>query len=337
MRIAYCDLEQAESRVVGAICLRLFGDSTYLDACASGDLHTSVCRLCWTDLPWPAEFTLSAVQSGARFDAELLSAAKQVAGAKAYRSMSYRDLAKRLGHGSNYAGKPPTMAQHSHVDVRTISAFQRMYFSVFPAIRRWHDWVLEQIQVRRQLTTMLGRRIWVVKDVTAASTLREMIAYEPQSVGTGDYMNAGMQYLDAANPPLHLLKQVHDALAFEYDYRDEDWLIPAVCATLSWSFPLTPHPERLAQLRAKRSLTEQERLDLERLEALAAIPRPFSIPVEAQVGWNLGKYDEGKNPNGLRTWSAGRPDTRRRVPSVPMSNEERLMALLPSTSTAKRA
>jgi hypothetical protein len=139
----------------------------------------------------------------------------------------------------------------------------------------------------------------------------------------------------------HLLGEadhaVRRALAFEYDYRDEDWLIPAVCATLSWSFPLTPHPERLAQLRAKRSLTEQERLDLERLEALAATPRPFSIPVEAQVGWNLGKYDEGKNPNGLRTWSAGRPDTRRRVPSVPMSNEERLMALLPSTSTAKRA
>jgi hypothetical protein len=328
MRIAYCDLEQAESRVVGAICLRLFGDSTYLDACESGDLHTSVCRLCWTQLPWPDDFSLSAVRSGARFDPALLSAAKATAGGKAYRSMSYRDLAKRLGHGSNYAGQPPTMAQHSHVDVSTISAFQRMYFGVFPAIRRWHDWVLEQIQTRRQLTTMLGRRIFIFKDTTAASTLREMIAYEPQSVGTGDYMNAGMQLLDAANYPLFLLKQVHDALAFEYDYRDEDWLIPTVCSTLSWSFALTPHPERYHDLQTKRRLTEQEAIDLERLHALAANPRPFSIPVEAQVGWNLAKYDEKKNPNGLKTWSASSPDQRRRASSAPMSNEDRILTLL---------
>lgn len=612
MRIAYCDLEQAESRVVGAICLRLFGDSTYLDACSSGDLHTSVCALCWTDLPWPAGFNLAAIMRGQRFDDELLSAAKGVAGASAYRSMSYRDLAKRLGHGcltadhevltptgwqpitakppiimqgdgtfqrvshwidqpyegkmiewqgqslsakmtanhrvyysidaksgiqvrsadtvpasasillssptyrggrlavpdarllaayhcdgwwngyssvsfhfhkqrkkdrikllataqgiawreagnklylhwrpsctephwsmlfwdaeslnaytdelahwdghigktsislhsakrdwlelwqtfnrllgcggniqkpktsgfgttmyclqvnnrskatrrsftvdtasyetcqvycptvpcssfyirrhgkisltgnSNYRGQPPTMAQHSHVDVHIIRAFQRRYFGAFSAIPRWHDWVEEQIQLHRQLTTMLGRRIYVLKDPTAASTLREMIAYEPQSVGTGDYMNAGIQLLDAANLPLELLKQVHDAVAFEYDYRDEDWLIPTVRSILSWTFPLQPHPERFAALQQKRRLTAQETLDLQRLEALAAAPRPFSIPVEAQVGWNLGKYDERKNPNGLRAWAPG--DPRRRAASLPMSNGERLMALLP--------
>jgi hypothetical protein len=326
MRIAYCDLEQAESRVVGAICLRLFGDSSYLDACQSGDLHTSVCRLCWTQLPWPEEFSVSAIMAGTVFDSELLFAAKKVAGVNAYRSMSYRDLAKRLGHGSNYAGQPPTMAQHSHVDVKTIAAFQRVYFTAFAAIRRWHDWVLEQIQTRRQLTTMLGRRIFIFKDVTAASTLREMIAYEPQSVGTGDYMNAGMQYLDAENYPLFLLKQVHDALAFEYDFRDEDWLIPAVCDTLSWSFDLTPHPERYSYLLSKRSLTAQETIDLNRLQQLASSPRPFSIPVEAKVGWNLGKYDEKKNPNGLRLWQPN--DQRRRISSSPMSNEERLLTLL---------
>jgi hypothetical protein len=331
MRIAYCDLEQAESRVVGAICLRLFGDAAYLDACESGDLHTSVCRLCWTQLPWPEEFSISAIQAGTRFDQELLSAAKRVAGAKAYRSMSYRDLAKRLGHGSNYYGQPPTMAQHSHVDVKTISAFQRVYFTAFAAIRRWHDWVLEQIQTQRQLTTMLGRRIYIFKDVTAASTLREMIAYEPQSVGTGDYMNAGMQLLDAANYPLFLLKQVHDALAFEYDYRDEDWLIPTVCNTLSWSFPLTPHPDRYSYLLNKRNLTTQESIDLERLSTLAASPRPFSIPVEAQVGWNLGKYDEAKNPNGLRTWHPAAPDQRRRIASAPQPIADKLLTLIQGT------
>jgi DNA polymerase I-like protein with 3'-5' exonuclease and polymerase domains len=52
MKFAYIDLEQAESRLVGAIEWNLFGDGRYLDACESGDLHTSVCRLAWTELPW---------------------------------------------------------------------------------------------------------------------------------------------------------------------------------------------------------------------------------------------------------------------------------------------
>src|SRR6516165_6883191 len=47
MKFAYVDLEQAESRLVGAIEWNLFRDGTYLDACESGDLHTSVCRLAW--------------------------------------------------------------------------------------------------------------------------------------------------------------------------------------------------------------------------------------------------------------------------------------------------
>src|SRR5262249_14971349 len=45
LKFAYIDLEQAESRLVGAIEWNLFHDPTYLDACESGDLHTSVCRL----------------------------------------------------------------------------------------------------------------------------------------------------------------------------------------------------------------------------------------------------------------------------------------------------
>jgi len=335
MRVAYCDLEQAESRVVGAICLRLFGSSTYLDACEGGDLHTSVCRMCWEELPWPSDFSLSFLQKGERFPPDLLSAAKKVASANAYRKMSFRDLAKRLGHGSNYYGQPPTMAQHSHVDVKTIQAFQRRYFTAFPAIPRWHSWVEETIQSRRELTTMLGRRIYVLKDPTASSTLREMIAYEPQSVGTGDYMNAGLTLLDQANLPLHLLQQVHDALAFEYDRRDEQWLIQEVCNIISWTFPLFPHPDRFTLLKQKHHLTSQETSDLQALETLLSNPRPFSIPVEAMVGWNLAKRitkdkegnslpeKEWKNLNGLIPFNPSIPDPRTRIPSQPVSFKER--------------
>src|SRR5690606_11517651 len=42
-KLAYIDLEQAESRMLAAFIYALFGDSAYLDACESGDLHTTVC------------------------------------------------------------------------------------------------------------------------------------------------------------------------------------------------------------------------------------------------------------------------------------------------------
>src|SRR5262245_35307699 len=45
MKLANIDLEQADSRNIGALCHEYLGDSRYLEACESGDLHTSVSRL----------------------------------------------------------------------------------------------------------------------------------------------------------------------------------------------------------------------------------------------------------------------------------------------------
>lgn len=335
MRLSYIDLSQAESRVVGAIATRLFGDQAYLDAQESGDPHTLVCSMCWRKLSWPSDFNLTALQAEPtkKFPKDILHAAKAIANQIAYRDMSYRDLAKRLSHGSNYGGQPATMAVHSHVEVPIIVAFQDEYFGGFPAIKRWQDWVKETIQGRRELTTMLGRRVFVFKDPKASSTIREMIAYEPQSVGTGDYMNEAVRRLDAANLPLHLLQQVHDAVSFEYDRRDENWLIPHVTDIISWKFPLTPQADvfgELLQAEAKGSwLSRQQKEDLARLKELEKNPRMFSIPAEAMVGWNLRKQKVKKdgtivNPNGLVDFNPVSPDLRRRISSAPLSITERL-------------
>lgn len=84
------DLEQGDSRGVGAIAWNMFVEShgetwagSYLDACESGDLHTTVCRMAWTNKEWgddPAKW-------------------KAIAEEPAYRDLSFRDLAKKLGHG----------------------------------------------------------------------------------------------------------------------------------------------------------------------------------------------------------------------------------------------
>jgi DNA polymerase-1 len=122
MKFAYIDLEQAESRLVGAIEWNLFGDGRYLDACESGDLHTSVCRLAWTELGWTGNLKEDRATADQPF----------------YRQHSYRHMAKVLGHGTNYAGKPFTMAKHTKLEAPLISQFQSKYFAAFPAHQRWH-------------------------------------------------------------------------------------------------------------------------------------------------------------------------------------------------------
>src|SRR5215472_14171481 len=112
-KFAYIDLEQAESRLVGAIEWNLFRDGRYLDACESGDLHTAVCKLAWGGvLPWTDD----------------LRRDKELAEQPFYRQHSYRHMAKVLGHGTNYNGKPYTMAKHTKLDSKLIAEFQQKYF-----------------------------------------------------------------------------------------------------------------------------------------------------------------------------------------------------------------
>lgn len=321
MRITYIDLEQAESRTVGAILYRLFGDSLYLDVQEkSGDPHTLVCSMCWRSLPWPADYNLSSFIAHGAFPSDLIAAAKKVAKGPAYRSMSFRDLAKRLSHGSNYGGLPPTMAKHTHMPVPLVAAFQEAYFDTFFWIPAWHDWVREELQTSRQIITMLNRRRIFFDRPTDPATVREAIAFEPQSVATGDYMARAEKLLLDARFPLYLNKDVHDAVAFTYDDRDEPWLIPAACKTLSWSFPLVASQAQLSRLQAARHLMRKEREILARLLTLP--PRDFSIPTEAFVGWNLS-YAGPENPNGLKLFNAETPDTRLRQPTPPITAAER--------------
>ena len=133
------DLEQADARNVGAMTWNLFpefGDSgRFLDFAESGDLHTAVCRMCWTDLPWtdnPKEN-------------------RAIADQKAYREKSYRDLAKILGHGCltedhevltpngwvSIADKPDTIMQWSPTESKfvSVSAWTRLSRSATALVR----------------------------------------------------------------------------------------------------------------------------------------------------------------------------------------------------------
>lgn len=261
MKFAYIDLEQAESRLVGAIEWNLFNDGTYLDACESGDLHTSVCKLVWPDLGWTGD---PGVDQG-------------IAERPFYRQHSYRYMAKRLGHGTNYRGTPVTMAKHTKVDALIVKNFQTKYFSGFPAHQRWHGFVPAQLLSLGYLISLSGRRRHFFGRRDDDATIRAAIAFDPQG-SVGDILNRGMLQVWWANI-VQLLLQVHDAILVQYPEEREDEIIPQLTKLIQVPYVLKNG-------------------------------RHFLIPSEVKTGWNWGSFSKD-NPDGLRKYKGN--DSRRRT------------------------
>jgi DNA polymerase I-like protein with 3'-5' exonuclease and polymerase domains len=263
-KFAYIDLEQAEARGVGAIIWNLFGDSQYLDFCESGDLHTAVCIMTWPDLGWTHDAQTN----------------KAIAKRKFYREFDYRDASKRLGHASNYLGKPPHISREVRIPLPLVVSFQRNYFDAFPGITKWHDHVRSKLIRDGYITTFLGRQRYFFGRRYDEETVREAIAYEPQSA-IADIINTGMLRLWRANI-CEILIQVHDALLIQYPEEMEDEVVPAAQRLLTVDVPLM-HGKTLR------------------------------IPTEAEVGWNWGKGSKS-NVDGLVPYSGHDPRHRKAVP-----------------------
>lgn len=266
------DLEQSDSRNLGAMIyehaprgeeFKFRGNthvideafaSAYLDACESGDLHTTVCRMAWDKLDWPED------RSGWRAVADDIF----------YRTYSYRDMAKRLGHGTNFYGKPATMARHTKTDKSVIEVFQKNYFNAFPGIPWYHSWVTGQLKETSSLTTLYGRRRFFFGRLEDEKTLRDAIAYVPQSM-TAHSIDMAILQLYESGLPIELLNQVHDSVLFQVPWLLLDELMDQLMEVMRYSITLRNG-------------------------------REFSVPLEPQVGFNWGYYDEDDNPYGMRKW-----------------------------------
>ena len=267
MKFCNIDLEQGDSRGVGAIHWNLFRDSRYLDACESGDLHTEVARGAFRHLSW----TNNASDDRAIADQHF------------YRSFTYRDAAKRLGHGTNYQGQADKMSRATHIPITHIKSFQQNYLEKFPAFPLWWRWVQEALRDTRQITTILGRQRHFLGDWKDAETIRQAVAYEPQSI-TADTIDRGLLSLWRANR-VQMLLQVHDSVLFQFPEHLEHEVVP-------WA---------LAQIQQEVALKGG---------------RTFVIPGDAKCGWNWS--DDRSDPDALRKWSdPARPQRRTRNPSFP--------------------
>lgn len=271
-KFVVCDYAQIESRIVAAICFRLFGLENYIAATESGDLHSLAASMVWPDLAWPQDFTIEWCIKHGAFPKDLLKAAKKLASAPFYRGKSRRDVSKTLGHGTSYCGKPPQMSKHSHIEVKLIEHYQAVFFEAFPEIAKWHRWVAEQVQTVGEITTMLGRTRRFFGRPNDDSTIREAVAYEPQSVAA-DYCNRALLRLhNMGNKfPAVIRLSKHDELVVSCKEADEELVLDIMREQMEERIMLTaPNGKQ----------------------------REWFVPAEAESGWNLGRKGDS-NPNGI--------------------------------------
>ncbi len=283
------DLEQAESRIVAGLVWETTGDSSYWNACESSDLHTTASTMSYPELAWSAD----------PLENKELANTLQCPDHPHY---TVREANKRFGHAVNYFGTDYGIASEVGVPAEVITRFRQRYFLVFPGISEWHKWVKQQLISLRYLDTPLGRRNYFLDRPEETSTLKEAIAFAPQST-VAELLNLIMlkcwyrSKLPATDPshlPIQLLLQNHDAFLCQTPMTAD---LPTVIAAINHEFTHTPI-----------------------LFTRAGETRSMTIPGEFVTGWNWAYKDKGSdqaswkfkdgNPDGLTKWGGSDPRTR---------------------------
>ena len=224
-KFAKFDAKSGESYCVGAQEWNILADPTYLNAVESGDIHTTVARLCWPDLGWTGNPKVD----------------RSIADRDFYRHYSYRFMCKKLGHGSNYGGLPATLAAETQLPIQTVIEFQPRYFAAFPAHRQWHSWVGSQILGSGFLISLSGRKRWFLGRHNDPATHREALAFDPQG-SLSDIVKQALiriwRWTKTNAKPIYIVFEDHDALTWAYPEEMEDELIPLLAAMHVEDFPL---------------------------------------------------------------------------------------------------
>tara|TARA_R110000868_G_scaffold322391_4_gene583292 strand:- start:297 stop:1826 length:1530 start_codon:yes stop_codon:yes gene_type:complete len=247
------DQQGAEARGVAY----LSGDTNYIRAVESGDVHTMVASMVWG-----------------------FEARRELSDREFIRGFSYRDMCKKLAHGTAYGGMARTLAQQASIELGLVEEFQRLFFRNFPLIKKWQEYTIRQLQVNGKLDTPFGfvRKFWGRLD--DESTWRAAIAFRPQHI-VGLMTAIGIRNLHASyEPHVQVLANGHDAVLGQIKNESVDYYMPLVLDCLSC--PLE-------------------------VKDIKGISRIMTIPWDAKIGHNWGDQElkDGQvvsNFDGLHKW-----------------------------------
>lgn len=138
-----------------------------------------------------------------------------------------RHFAKTFVHGTNYGGKPRTMAANANCTVHEADLAQRRWFAAHPGIKAWHQRVQAGLMAFRTVSNKFGyRRIYFDR---VEGVLSEALGWIPQS--TVAILISLMQMKMNELMEMHrlhapIIMQGHDSVVGEYLTTEEDKCLP---------------------------------------------------------------------------------------------------------------
>ena len=196
----YADLAQAEARMVAylAKCPKMIEEFERADeaaaakvicSCGSGKLFSKCCG-----------------------DVHRLSAANVFSRPVHTITDDLRSMGKRVKHASNYMMGAYTFSLTSGLPVGLCKKLLRQYFIIYPEVLDWHESIHQRIIKTRRLTNPFGRTRIFFGHPYSDDTLREAVAFIPQS-SIPDIVN--LAYMQAQEDGMQVLMQAHDALLIQ--------------------------------------------------------------------------------------------------------------------------
>ena len=152
-----------------------------------------------------------------------------------------RRFAKVINFGLIYGMSSYGLAKNLGIDNQAAAAYIDRYFQRYPGVKRYMDDTVALAHAQGYVQTVFGRRLYL-PDINGGNGPRKKAAERaainaPMQGTAADLIKKAMvavqNRLDAAQPEVLLIMQVHDELVFELPADKADWLrqeVPALMA-----------------------------------------------------------------------------------------------------------
>ncbi|MDD3017743.1 MAG: DNA polymerase I [Comamonas sp.] len=159
-------------------------------------------------------------------------------------SSEQRRFAKVINFGLIYGMSSFGLGKNLGIDTKAAAAYIDRYFQRYPGVKRYMDDTVALAHAQGYVETVFGRRLYL-PDINGGNGPRKKAAERaainaPMQGTAADLIKKAMvavqAKLDAENPDILVIMQVHDELVFELPASQADWVrehIPAVMAQVA--------------------------------------------------------------------------------------------------------
>ncbi|MCS4292106.1 DNA polymerase-1 [Comamonas sp. BIGb0152] len=156
-------------------------------------------------------------------------------------SSEQRRYAKVINFGLIYGMSSFGLAKNLGIETKAAAAYIDKYFQRYPGVKRYMEQTVELAHTQGYVETVFGRRL-VLPEINGGNGPRKKAAERaainaPMQGTAADLIKKAMvavqAKLDADNPDVLVIMQVHDELVFELPAAEQDWVrseIPAIMA-----------------------------------------------------------------------------------------------------------